>query len=209
MAANPNHERAIERATAAAIRWLEANEATVRFFAAADNCVRRREADEAGTRAFVIEVQGVQNLFHELAHVVLLGRVAKDHATEYSRIPFRLDDDRGRTLLHEELACCLASCAWHPGPRAAAVAWLDEQVGIQPCFFGMEGDLGRFLAACERALAADRERFVATCQRALDGVREALIAGGMAETEARPPHHFEPLVEWTALCRRQARDNSP
>lgn len=195
-------EQAAQAVREAAVRWLAAQGATVRFFAEADNCVRPREERDGDAAPFLIEVQGTQNLFHELAHIVLLGRVAKDHATEYARIPFQLTAAHGRRLLVEELACCIASCAWHPGSDADAQAWLDEQVGIQPCFFGMEEELARFLAECERALAADRARFAATSARALAEVRAALLAGGLPIAAATPPRHFEPLAEWRALLLR-------
>ncbi len=186
----------------AAVRWLAARGATVRFFAEADNCVRPRDGEEGDAAPFLIEVQGTPNLFHELAHIVLLGRIAKDHATEHSRIPFQLEQEHGRRLFAEELACCIASCAWHPGSDTDARAWLDEQVGIQPCFFGMEGELPRFLAACERALATDRAGFAAICARALAEIGVALRAGGLPEGAATPPRRFEPFTEWRALLLR-------
>ena len=107
----------------AAVSALRAAGAEVRLFPEAENCVRRREPDERSADArddpaanpFVIEVQGLPNLLHELAHVVLLGRVEKDHATDYRAIPFDLRSMAGRRLFFEELACCAASCAFHPG----------------------------------------------------------------------------------------------
>src|SRR5262245_33052944 len=79
-----------EELLTAATRALASLGAEVRFAADAENCVRHREPGEACARAgatpadaarlpFVIEIQGLPNLLHELAHVVLLGRVEKDH----------------------------------------------------------------------------------------------------------------------------------
>jgi hypothetical protein len=99
----------------AATRALASRGAEVRFFAGADNSVRPREPadgeaggarDAAGNLLpFIVEVEGVPNLFHELAHVLLLGRVEKDHGTRASEIPFDLATPKGRRLLFEELAC--------------------------------------------------------------------------------------------------------
>jgi len=194
---------------AAAARWLAARGAEVRLFADADNCVRPREPGEAvaagGDAArlpFVVEVQGFPNLVHELAHVVLLGRVAKDHATAAAAIPFDLGGERGRALFLDELACCVASCAWHHGPDAATTAWFDEQVAIQPCFFRGDGDLRAFLRDADAAIARDPAACVATCGRAHDGVRDALVAGGLAASAAAPRRRFEPLEQWRTLVRR-------
>src|SRR5262249_53867831 len=170
----------------AASRALASRGAEVRVFAGADNSVRPREpGDERGARdasgkllPFVVEVEGVPNLFHELAHVVLLGRVEKDHGTRAAEIPFDLASARGRKLLFEELACCVASASWRPGSDAEADAWFAEQVGIQDCFFGMQGELKNFLAAARREVAAHRAELDACIARAHDLVSAALAEAG-------------------------------
>lgn len=193
----------------AAIAALARFGAEVRVFADADNCVRPRadgeaaaDGGDAAARPFVIEVQGTPNLFHELAHVVLLGRLAKDHATETARIPFDLTSAASARLLFEELACCLVSCSWHPDDRRAVDAWLDEQVDIQPCFFRRDGDLAAFLRDAAAAVARDPAGFVATCERALVRTRDALAAAGLPPAVVPPHPELRPLAEWRALLDR-------
>jgi len=183
----------------AATRALAARGAEVRVFAGADNSVRPREpGDGDGPRdaaghllPFVVEVEGVPNLFHELAHVLLLGRVEKDHGTRASEIPFDLATPRGRKLLFEELACCVASASWHPGSDAEADAWFAEQVGIQDCFFGMQGDHPRFFAAAEREVAANRAELDACIARAHELVSAALAEAGEAGERTGPVRRYE------------------
>lgn len=178
----------------AAVARLAAMGAEVRTFAGADNCVRRRDPGEPcalprqdpARLPFVVEVEGVPNLLHELAHVVLLGRVEKDHATDYSKIPFDLASARGRELLFEELACCATSCAWHPGSDADAHAWFAEQVGIQHCFFGFESS-PPFLAAADEQLRAHEPEAAATVARAHAELKAVL---GPA------PRRFDFTAEW-------------
>lgn len=170
----------------AATRALAAMGAEVRVFANAENCVRPREPVEAGGPPFVIEVEGLPNLLHELAHVVLLGRVEKDHATPYARIPFDLASPDGRRLLFEELACCLASCAWHPGSDADAQAWFAEQVGIQDVFFGFDGDPAGFLAAADARIRAHGAELSEAIARAAAGIQLVLERSGAPLVVARP-----------------------
>ena len=196
-------------AHAAAVAALVERGGEVRVFADADNCVRPRAAGEAvadgGDAAavpFVIEVEGTPNLFHELAHVVLLGRLAKDHATDYAKIPIDLASDDGRRLLFEELACCIASCAWHPGTRAEVDGWLDEQVDIQPCFFRRDGDLRQFLHDADAAIRQHPAQLVAICDRVLESLRIALLAGTVSPCTAAPHANLPPLTEWARLLDR-------
>jgi hypothetical protein len=177
-------------------RALRARGGELRVLANADNCVRRRETGEpcadgsadAAALPFVVEVEGLPNLLHELAHVVLLGRLEKDHATEYARIPFDLASAHGRALLFDELACCLVSCDWHPGGAADAQAWFEEQVGIQGHFFGFAERPADFAKAVTREAAAhgaDLERAIA---RARDGLAQLLREGGASAVAVRPRH---------------------
>lgn len=196
----------------AATRALAARGAEVRVFAGADNSVRPREAgdgdadgarDAAGNRLpFLVEVEGIPNLFHELAHVLLLGRVAKDHGTRASEIPFDLATPKGRRLLFEELACCVASASWHPGTDADADAWFAEQVGIQDCFFGMQGDLPRFFAAAEREVAAHRAELDACIARAHELLSAALADAGATPAIARPARRHDFDRGWRLLRAR-------
>jgi hypothetical protein len=193
-----------------ATRALESLGAELRFSAAAENCVRRREPGEPCAREdatpadaerlpFVIEVQGVPNLLHELAHVVLLGRVEKDHGTPYSKIPFDLATQGGRRLLFDELACCVASASFHPGSDADAQAWFEEQVGIQGCFFGFDGDRPRLLAAIARETAAHREELEEVITRALARIAVALTTAGATPEAAIPRRRFDFDDGWRRL----------
>ncbi|MBM4013742.1 MAG: hypothetical protein FJ293_02100 [Planctomycetes bacterium] len=200
----------------AAVRALRQLGGEVRVFAGACNSVRPREPGEAVADGsdphplpFVLEVEGTPNLFHELAHVVLLGRLERDHGTAAARIPFDLATEAGAQLLREELACCIESCAWHGGSRREVEAWFDEQVDIQPCFFRRDDDLAAFLRDAAAAIARAPARFVATCRLARRRVRTALIAGGLPPT-VRPPHaRFTPQREWLALLARHGLPGDP
>jgi hypothetical protein len=186
----------------AASRALAARGAEVRVFAGADNSVRPREPGDAGALPFVVEVEGVPNLFHELAHVLLLGRVEKDHGTRASEIPFDLATPRGRKLLFEELACCVASASWHPGSDAEADAWFAEQVGIQDCFFGMQGDLSRFFAAAEREVAAHRAELDACIARAHELMSAALAESTATGERTQPARRYDFDRGWRLLRAR-------
>jgi len=191
----------------AATRALAARGAEVRVFAGADNSVRPREpGDVRGARdadggllPFVVEVEGVPNLFHELAHVLLLGRVEKDHGTRASEIPFDLATPRGRKLLFEELACCVASASWHPGSDAEADAWFAEQVGIQDCFFGMQGEMRRFLEAADTVVKANRAELETLIGRAHEQVSAALAEAGAPPVFAHPVRRFDFDRGWRSL----------
>jgi hypothetical protein len=194
----------------AATRALERLGAEVRLIADAENCVRRREpgepcvfpgagAADAARLPFVIEVQGLPNLLHELAHVVLLGRVEKDHGTPYAKIPFDLTAADGRRLLFEELACCVASASWHPGSDADAQAWFGEQVGIQGCFFGFEGDPKGMIAAIAREVAAHRDELDEVTARAHARIAVALTNAGATIEAAFPARRFDFDDGWRAL----------
>jgi len=194
----------------AATRALESLGAEVRFAADAENCVRRRKPDEpcatpsgnAAALPFVIEVQGVPNLLHELAHVVLLGRVDKDHGTPYAKIPFDMTTPDGRRLLFEELACCVASASFHPGSDADAQAWFAEQVGIQDCFFGCDGDPQRLNEGIAREVAAHREELDEVIARAHARLAVALTTAGAPPEVARPPRRFDFEEGWRRLVDR-------
>jgi hypothetical protein len=195
---NPPND-ALFRAAEAAMRNRGGE---VRVFDDACNAVRPRDPGEPGTLPFVIEVQGTPNLLHELAHVVLHGRLERDHGTLAAQIPFDLAAESGAKLLRDELACCIESCAWHHGTRAEVVAWFDEQVGIQPCFFRRDGDLPAFLRDAAAAIARAPARFAATCRTARRRVRAALLAAGLADCVRRSRARFAPRHEWNALLRR-------
>lgn len=106
----------------------------------------------AGPPCAHIDVEGVPNLLHELVHVLLAGRLDDDHGFDYQAIPYDLQRDDGRAVLWNELSACVVSCAYLLPAAAAASdwarvdAWFDEQLGIQPVFYGREHDAAQFFA---------------------------------------------------------------
>jgi hypothetical protein len=104
-----------------------------------------------------IDVEGVPNLLHELVHVVLAGRLDDDHGFDYRAIPYDLRAREGRGVLWNELSACVVSCAYllpreldaacSGGVDARVDGWFDEQLGIQPIFYGHDDDPARFFAA--------------------------------------------------------------
>ena len=92
----------------------------------------------------VIEASGLPNLLHELVHVALAGQLADDHGIDYRAIPYDLGTLVGREVLWDELAACVVSCAYLLGGSRQTASWtrvdgwFDEQLGIQPIFYGMD-----------------------------------------------------------------------
>lgn len=98
-----------------------------------------------------IEVEGLPNLLHELVHAALAGRLADDHGFDYGAIPYDTDTIDGRAVLWDELSAAVISCAYLMPEReptadawTRASAWFDEQLGIQPVFYGLEHEPARF-----------------------------------------------------------------
>lgn len=106
----------------------------------------------AGTPCACIDVEGVPNLLHELVHILLAGRLDDDHGFDYRAIPYDLRRPDGRAVLWNELSACVVSCAYllPAAPEASDWArvdgWFDEQLGIQPIFYGREHDAAQFFA---------------------------------------------------------------
>jgi hypothetical protein len=151
---------------ARAARALERLGAQVRIATGGDNLVRRSEPRDHTAEPFVVEAEGLRNLLHELVHVVLLGRLAPDHATDYRAIPFDVREPERRELMWQELACCVVSCAYLPASEAEVDAWFAEQVGIQHAFFALGPDAESFGAALEPWLASHAHELERTLERA-------------------------------------------
>lgn len=152
-----------------------------------DNLVRRADPGEGGS--FVVEAQGLENLIHEFVHVVLFGRLEDDHGIDYQAIPFDLESERGRSVLFDELACALWSCAWMAGTPAQRQAWFAEQLSIQPIFYGFEhAPLPEFVRAVDRVRVEHEAELGAVLRRARD---EAILWLGEA---AVPTHPVMPEV---------------
>ena len=192
---------------------------SVRLFPDARNLVRPREEGDGvqpvavpdsvqASHSFVIEVQGVPNLLHELGHAVLVGRLERDHGTDFAAIPFSLDSEEGRRLLFEELSCCVLSCRWHPGDLEQAHEWFDEQVGIQSLFFGAERDPEAFLARIDQWILSRDQDLDQTLRRAELELRRALDATRAGPGRFRPRHPLD-ICDWWARFRVPVDPSSP
>lgn len=169
-----------------------------------DNFVRRGRADEA---PFVACAEGLANLVHELGHVLWFGALEDDHGIDYRAIPYRMDEASGSSILVQELACSVLSCAYLPTdtPAEAVDAWFAEQIEIQPVFYGFaEADAVGFAGAVDAWLArgqtrAELEQAVITLQR-----RAARwLAGLGARSTVRGDLRFDAL--WLRYRSRSAR----
>jgi hypothetical protein len=130
-----------------------------------------------------IHVEGLPNLLHEAAHVVLSGCLDDDHGIDYAAIPFDLTTSSGRAVLFEELACCVLSCSYLASD-AARDAWFVEQVEIQPVFYGMEHDVPGFWRVVADAYAAHRDEADAIVDAAFDRLEILLRWSGAPATLA-------------------------
>lgn len=119
-----------------------------------------------------IEIEGLPNLLHEFVHVALAGRLADDHGFDYGAIPYDTDTIDGRAVLWDELSAAVISCAYlmpehdaSPAAWARASAWFDEQLGIQPVFYGLEHEPARFWARVPELarIHADELRAMTAC----------------------------------------------
>lgn len=167
---------------------------------------------------YLVEAEGMPNLAHEFAHVLLAGIVADDHGIDYTRIPLDVSDPADRQLLWDELACSWWSCgvvgralqraadprgdveasgegAGLGGVDPMVAAWFAEQVEIQPVFYGDDDDAKgrrRFVERVDEWLARDGATMAATCARldrvASEHLRATLPPGA---TELR---WFQPLL---------------
>ena len=162
------------------------------MFSGAENLVRHRQPEEAHSPLpYVVEVEGLPNLLHEMVHVLLVGELRKDHGTDLSQLPFALDSSGGRLLLWQEFACCSVSAGWHPGSTAEAHDWFREQIEIQPWFFGHEEQPARFFRRVDELLKADLS-WMETERSAHDLLAQALEDQGAC---CRPPR-TEGLAEF-------------
>src|SRR5262245_34951975 len=114
---HPDREQPLLSLAAGALERMGAD---VRIDVHGGNRVRPSEPSDGTTAAFVVEAQGLKNLLHELVHVVQLGRLAQDHATDYRAIPFDVRVAEQRVLLWQELACCVVSSAYVDAGEADA-----------------------------------------------------------------------------------------
>lgn len=137
----------------------------------------------------VVEACGLPNLLHELVHVVLAGRLADDHGIDYQAIPYDLGRAAGRAVLWDEVAACVVSCAYLLGAPTDGAdwvrvdGWFDEQLGIQPVFYGMDDDPDAFWSALPRLVAAHAGECDAMIASAYDRVGRLLAWAAMYTRE--------------------------
>lgn len=147
----------------------------------------------------VIDVAGLPNLLHELVHVALAARLGDDHGFDYRAIPYDLDRVDGRSVLWDELSATVVSCAYllrgaGPTDWVRVDEWFDEQLGIQPVFYGMDDDPSRFWATVPRLERAHRDEADAMMSSAYDRVA-ALLATGADYHDAPARLDFATLWE--------------
>jgi hypothetical protein len=152
----------------------------------------RGALDRTSSPVARVEACGLPNLLHELVHVALAGRLADDHGIDYQAIPFDLATVPGRAVLWDEVAACVVSCAYLLGRRhdpegsdwVGVDAWFDEQLGIQPVFYGMDDEPERFWSMLPRIVATHRDEQRAMLDAAYDRVATLLRVG--ADYERAP-----------------------
>lgn len=140
----------------------------------------------------VVEACGLPNLLHEFVHIALAGRLADDHGIDYQAIPYDLGGAAGRAVLWDEVAACVVSCAYlrgAPGNGADWVrvdGWFDEQLGIQPVFYGMDDAPDAFWSALPRLAVVHEGECAAMIACAYDRVARLLAwAAGYAHDPER------------------------
>lgn len=157
-----------------------------------ENLVRARRAGDPGRRPFVVVAAGLPNLVHEFAHAIQFGGLADDHGFDYSRIPLDVRAAADRTILWDELACAVISCAYAAPERVDA--WFKEQVEIQGVFYGCAD--AEFGGVVEAAVAAHPGEAEARLAWAYGLVEAALRAAGAPPELARPVQRLELAALW-------------
>lgn len=144
-----------------------------------------------GDPAAEVRVQGLPNLVHEVAHLVLAQTLDHDHGIDYGGIPFDPETPAGRAVLWEELSCCVVSCAYVAHHGSAFVdAWFAEQLEIQPVFYGLEGRHDEFIAQIRRWTQRCPAELDATLGRAYDGCEALLRWVGAEPSLVSPPQRL-------------------
>lgn len=162
-----------------------------------------RAFDRHDAPVVVIDVAGLPNLLHELVHVALAARLADDHGFDYRAIPYDLDRADGRSVLWDELSATVVSCAYllggvGPTGWVRVDEWFDEQLGIQPVFYGMDDEPARFWANVPRLELAHRDEAAAMIDCAYDRVAALLAAGA-------DYHHAPPRLTFATMWERRGR----
>ncbi|MGB1277815.1 MAG: hypothetical protein ACPG77_18865 [Nannocystaceae bacterium] len=112
-----------------------------------DNLIMTRRPADSRKLPFVVIVEGLPNLLHELIHLLFAGGPADDHGIDYHQIPYDLTRPAHRQVLWEELSCCVISSAYLPPEKRDP--WFAEQIGIQGVFYGFDDDVEEFYERVE------------------------------------------------------------
>lgn len=153
----------------------------------------------------LVEAAGLPNLLHEFVHVALAGQLADDHGIDYQAIPYDLGAAAGRAVLWDEVAACVVSCAYLRGAPTDGAdwvrvdGWFDEQLGIQPVFYGMDDDPEAFWSALPRLAVDHEDECNAMIAAAYDRLAR-LLAWGAEYT--REPERLSFATLWDRRVRR-------
>jgi hypothetical protein len=159
-----------------------------------------------GPACACIDVEGLPNLLHELVHVVLAGRLDDDHGFDYGAIPYDLERPDGRAVLWNELSACVVSCAYlqtsgHASTRVDA--WFDEQLGIQPIFYGRDQEADAFFAELPARVRTHADELARVTSAAYERCAALLRWAGAPVAIAEVAHRHDFVALW--LRREHAR----
>ncbi len=174
----------------------------VRIAPGAGNLVRRALPADGVPHPFVIDVEGLPNLLHEVVHFALRPPLAVDHGFEYRLIPFDTAQREQRRWLWEELACCVVSCAYLAGRPERVEPWFAEQLEIQHHFYGFPGPEA-FLAHVRALVAAHGPELDAVVDEAYAATAVHLTAAGASDPAPPRRLDFAPLFERLAATSRR------
>ena len=151
------------------------------------------EADPNAGLPFLVQVQGLPNLLHELCHLSFCSQLRPDYGTDFSRIPFDLEQESARNLLFEELACCWLSSCWHPGSKHEAENWFSRaNRKSNTGFFGFEDNPETFLIETSRLL----HREVVTAQKVYQLGQEQFQKSLREQDASLSPRHPQPFFAY-------------
>lgn len=139
-----------------------------------ENYIKRREPAQADKLPFVVMVEGLPNLLHELVHYLFAGRADDDHGFDYHQIPYDLERQEHRRVLFEELSCCTISASYLP--PAERDPWFREQVEILGVFYGFDDDPMGFFAAVDRVSQIYAQDLQSTLEEGFQAVVRALTS---------------------------------
>ena len=153
-----------------------------------------------GSACVRIDVEGLPNLLHELVHVGLAGRLDDDHGFDYRAIPYDLQRPDGRAVLWNELSACVVSCAYlltSADAWARVDAWFDEQLGIQPIFYGRDADADAFFAELPARAQAHAHELATVTAAAYDRCAALLRWAGAPAAVARVTRRLDFVALWS------------